>query len=44
MTTLGAAFPGAAELLGNYWNIIYEFIFERYVFDARLSCGLKRRR
>ena len=44
MTTLGAAFPGVGELLGNYWNIIYEFIFELYVFYAMLSFGLTRRR
>lgn len=39
-----AAFPGFGELLGTYWNIIYEFLFELYVFYAMFSAGLTRRK
>ncbi len=39
-----AAFPAFGELLGMYAGIIYEFIFELYVFYAIFSVGLTRRR
>ena len=41
---IAEAFPGFAELLAGYSNIIYEFIFELYVFYALFSVGLARRR
>lgn len=41
---ISAAFPGFAGILSLYANIIYEFLFELYVFYAIFSVGLTRRK